>query len=589
MLKRALTLVITLIVAGAAILLISANLRASAGKNSNQYRVALVKSDLVKKTVTATGVLTAWTTVDIKSRAGGRVISLPVEEGTRVRKGQILAEIDPSDTLLTYNSARADIQANDAKVDETQKTLDLQKQQTRIAIDTAIANLNAARAAANATKARYDSAKSQADAQGELTDSDVANAKATLAAETARLNQMTSASHPQENATAEAVLNQAKANLTNAQAQLNREKALLAKGYVPQSDVDTAQAAFEVAKANVANAQKKIDTIEPELDTDLKAEQARVRQVEAAVKTAEANRVQIPLRRQAAAAAWADYKQALANVKQAEAKLAEARAERLNDIIRITQIAQAKAAGARSQASLANADVQLKDTHVKAPSDGIILKKYVEQGTLITSGISFNSTGTSIVQLGDTSRMYVDVQVDESDVAGVDMDQKVDITFDAYATTPYEGKVIKIEPQAVVDSNVTTVHVRVEVDNSVPSYRLLKPGMNATCEFIVDKKDSVVCVPNEALKSDANGDHYVEIAQGGKQAPADKDSEPDPNLLVGVKPVKRPVEIGLEGNDTTEIKSGLREGERILTQTIEPSTSSPSPMMGGRGPGPGRR
>lgn len=174
----------------------------------------------------------------------------------------------------------------------------------------------------------------------------------------------------------------------------------------------------------------------------------------------------------------------------------------------------------------------------------------------------------------------------------MDLDQKVDITFDAYATTPFEGKVIRIDPQAVVESNVTTVHVRVEVDNSVPSFRLLKPGMNASCEFIVQKKDDVIAIPNEALKTDQDGTRYVEVATGGKPAPADKDSEPDPNLFVGIKIDHRKVEVGLEGNDTTEITADLKAGEKIVTQTIEPSTVTPSggaPGFGGGNRGPGRR
>ncbi len=472
-------------------------------------------------------------------------------------------------------------------MDETAKTLALQQKQTRVSIETALANLNSAKAAAASARARYESAKNQADAQKDLTEATVENARATLAAEQERLNQLVSASHPQENASALAALHQAEANAKNAEVQWRRQKALLDKGFVAQSTVDQAEAAYEVAKATLESAREKMNTIQPELDADLKAQRARVRQVQAALNQAETGRVDVKLRQQAAQAAWADYQQALAGVRQAQAKVEEARAEQLNNVIRRTQIAQAIAAGARAQATMVNAKTQLDQTRVVAPSDGIILKKYVEQGTLITSGVSFNSTGTSIVQLGDISRMYVDVQVDETDVANVDMDQKVDITFDAYPTTPFEGKVIKVDPQAVVDQNVTTVHVRVEVDNSVPSYRLLKPGMNATCEFIVDKKDDVVAVPNEALKTDENGGHYVEIAVGGKVAPADKDSEKDPNLLVDIKKVKRPIEIGLEGNDLTEVVSGLKEGDRVITQTIEPSTNIPggNPFGGGRGPG----
>lgn len=556
----------------------------------NQYRVTVVKSDLVKKTVSATGILTPWKTVDIKSRAGGRLISLPVEEGKVVQKGDVIADIDPSDTLLTYNSARADIDSNQARIAETSKTLQLQKAESNITIATAAAGKTAAQATADAARARWQSAQSEADAQGILTEASIANAQANLAAEQQKLSQLSSASQPQSRSLAKSAVDQAAANLKNADAQLVRQKALLDKGFVAASQVDQYQASRDVAAATLESAQKKADTIDPEMTTDLEGQKARVAQFQAALRTAEANRVQIKLKAQAALAAKAEYEQSKAAVLQAKVKVDEAKAQRINDEIRLTQITQAKAARARSQASLVNADIQLKDTHVTAPSDGIILKKYVEQGTLITSGISFNSSGTSIVQLGDISRMYVDVQVDETDVASVDEGQKVDITFDAYPTTPYEGKVIKVEPQAVIDANVTTVHVRVEVDNSDIKFKLLKPGMNSTCEFIVEKKDNVLCVPNEAVKIDNDGNPYVEIAEGGKPAPPEKDSKPDPNLLVGLKPVTTKITVGLAGNETTEVTSGLKEGARVITQTIEPA---PPPTgggaFGGGGKGPGRK
>ncbi len=563
--------------------------QASGSKGKNQYRIAVVKRDLVKKTVTATGILTAWTTVDIKSRAGGRVDKLPVDAGTIIKKGDIIAEIDPSDTLLTYNSAKADIASNQARVQETVKGLEMQKTVSSISINTAKSNLIAATATANASKAHYASARSQSSVQKDLSEAEVENARATLAAEQQRLRQLTSASHPQQTAAAFAAYNQAQANLVNAEAQLKRQKALLEKGFVSQSQVDQAQATFDVATATVNSAKSVTGTILPNLDTDLKAEQARVRQAEAGLRTAKANMVQIDLKKQAADAALADYQQSISMIAQAKLKLQDAQNQKLNDYIKSTQVLQARATGERAKASMANAQIQLDQTHVTAPSDGIVLKKYVEQGTLITSGISFNSSGTSIVQMGDISRMYIDVQVDETDIASVDLDQKVDITFDAYATTPFEGKVIKIDPQAVVDSNVTTVHVRVEVDNTATSYRLLKPGMNASCEFISDKKEDVVSVPNEALKTDDQGERYVEIAEGGKAAPADKDTESDPNLLVEVKVKKTPVKVGLEGNDSSEITVGVKEGDRIITQTIEPSTTPAGGNPFGSSKGPGKK
>lgn len=569
-------------------------MRASADKDQKQFRVAAIERATVRKTVTATGILKAWTTVDIKSRAGGRVERIPVEDGSIVRKGDLIAEIDPSDTLLSLNTAKADIVSNDARIEQTEKELKLQQQQTDVSLQTAIASLKASQASATAALARYNSAREQSDAQAELTNANVESANATLATERARLIQMERATQPQNRAAAQSAVDQAKANLKNAELQLNRQKTLLEKGFVAASAVDQAQATYDVAKATLASAQERLDTIQPEQNADIAAQRARVRQMEAALKTAEANRVQIALQKQSAAAAQADYQRALADVKQAEARVKQAKAEQINNTIRRTQIAQAKAQRARSEASLSNAQIQYEDTRVTAPSDGIILKKYIEPGTMISSGMSFNSTGISIVQMGDISRMYVDVQVDETDVASVDLDQMVDITFDAYATTPFEGKVIKIDPQAVVEQNVTTVHVRVEVDNSAISYRLLKPGMNATCEFIVERKEDVVAVPNEAVKTDDEGNKYVDIPLGGTVAPVDKEAEPgtkpDPDLLVGVKPEKRVIQAGLEGNDNTEVLEGLKEGEKVITQIIEPAPPTPggSPFGGG-GRGPGRR
>ena len=101
-----------------------------------------------------------------------------------------------------------------------------------------------------------------------------------------------------------------------------------------------------------------------------------------------------------------------------------------------------------------------------------------------------NSSGQNLLQIGDTSKMYVDVTVDETDIAAVEEGQNVDVAIEAYPGMPFEGKVIRIDPQAVVLQNVTSVHVRVEVDNSVPTFALLKPGMNATCEFVMEKADS---------------------------------------------------------------------------------------------------
>jgi HlyD family secretion protein len=211
-----------------------------------------------------------------------------------------------------------------------------------------------------------------------------------------------------------------------------------------------------------------------------------------------------------------------------------------------------------------NARTQLNYTTITAPRGGVILKKYVEEGTIITSGkSSFSGTGqgTSVVQLGDLSRMFVLASVDKTDIAQVETGQAVDITLDAYPDEIFEGKVTRIDPQTVVDQNVTTVPVTVEIED--PDARL-KPGMNATCNFVIERKEDVLTVPTEAVK-DQDGKYTVTVLRDGKQ-------------------IERQVEVGIAGDETTEIISGLKEGDTVVTAVIEPQSKSsggPGSRMGG--------
>ena len=160
MVTRILTTIVVIAVLVGGGVFVFKTLGAASTPVGNQYRLGAVETGTVKKTVTATGTLQAWTTIDIKSRAGGRILKLYMEEGKAVKKGDLIAEIDPSDTRLTYKQAEADILSNKSRVQETRETMELQKTQTAVAISTAQANLASARAALASAQARLDSAKS---------------------------------------------------------------------------------------------------------------------------------------------------------------------------------------------------------------------------------------------------------------------------------------------------------------------------------------------------------------------------------------------------------------------------------------------
>jgi len=275
------------------------------------------------------------------------------------------------------------------------------------------------------------------------------------------------------------------------------------------------------------------------------------------LENAKANSVQVKVRQQELASAKAA-------VKQAEAALASALAAKRQIAIREGDIIQASAQVERSEASVRNAKTQLGYTTIVAPRAGVVTKRYVEEGSIITAGrASFSGTGAgvSIVDIADVSRMFALVSVDETDIAQIEVGQQVDVIVEAYPDEIFEGKVTKIAPQSVTEQSVTTIPVTVEIES--PDRRL-KPGMNVTCDFITGRVENVIMVPGEAVNEDDTG-ATVTVLKGGKQ-------------------IKRKVEIGLIGKDYTEIKRGLKVGEKVVTAIIEPTIPG---QMGGAMSGPG--
>jgi HlyD family secretion protein len=88
--------------------------------------------------------------------------------------------------------------------------------------------------------------------------------------------------------------------------------------------------------------------------------------------------------------------------------------------------------------------------------------------------------------------------VDETDVGKLQPGQQATVTVDAFPNRPFSGTVLKIEPQALTEQNVTMFPVLVRIDNKDG---LLRPGMNAEVEIHVGRRDSVLAVPNAALRT----------------------------------------------------------------------------------------
>jgi len=587
-------LIIIVLVIAVATAIFAVKKRSGGHADATQYKLAAADLGPVSKTVSATGILQPWSTVDIKSKAGGRIDSLLVDVGSDVKNGQVVAKIDPTDTLLSVQTAQANIDSANARTAQSAQTFQLQRQQSQIDIRNAQASLQAAEANRETAAAKLADTRDVAGAQPVQTSAAIAEAQANYN-QAVKQRQLLNSTNVQDRAAVQSAYDQAVANQKNAQAIFDRQNNLVAKGYVAQQSVDTAQAQLDVDKALTLSASEKLRTLGAQQQAVAQASDAAVAQAQAALQNAQAGSVDILSKKSAVRQAQAQLDQATAQVQEAKVALDQARANVANVGIKAQDIAINRASVAGNHASLTNAKTTLQQTTVRAPSDGVVLTKYVSQGTIISAGASSVTTGTAIVQLGDITRMYVSAAVDETDVASIDPGQSVEVDFDAYPGVPFDGKVARIDPQAVVNQNVTQFNVRVEIDNSTPTFRLLRPGMNATCNFQVAQKDNVLSVPNDAVQSDGDG-AYVMVGSGGTPAPPDPTTgtPADSGALVGVKTKRREIQVGLEGDDATEITSGIKAGEKVVVQTIQPvvapTTTGTSPIGGGgRGMGGGGR
>ena len=160
--------------------------------------------------------------------------------------------------------------------------------------------------------------------------------------------------------------------------------------------------------------------------------------------------------------------------------------------------ANAKGAVVRAQVSVDNAKIQSEDTDVRAPITGTIIEKDVERGTVIASATNNVSGGTTLLKMADLNLVQVNTLVDETDIGKVQPDQLATVTVDAFPNRTFDGTVLKIEPQAQTQQNVTVFPVLIRIDNRSG---LLRPGMNTEVEIHVGERDSVLAVPNAALRT----------------------------------------------------------------------------------------
>ena len=212
-----------------------------------------------------------------------------------------------------------------------------------------------------------------------------------------------------------------------------------------------------------------------------------------------------------------------------------------------SKLHQAQAQTEQAQASLKQLEEQLSYTTITSPLDGVVLSRDVELGDAVSSILVMGSTATLVMTIGDTTQVYVQGKVDESDIGKVYMNQPARIKVESFKDKTFLGKVTKIAPLGVEKDNVTTFEVRVSIDNPGGE---LKANMTANAEILLEEHKGVLTVPEQAVIYDKDRNASVEV--------------PDPKEKKGRRKVS--IKAGISNGTRTEVLSGLNAGDTVILQ-----------------------
>lgn len=214
-----------------------------------------------------------------------------------------------------------------------------------------------------------------------------------------------------------------------------------------------------------------------------------------------------------------------------------------------TDLKLAEAEVLQSEEAFKEAKERLDDTQIKAPFTGTILNKDVDVGHVISSTLSSASEGTPLFTMANLDNIYVNAQVDEVDISKVAVGQTATVAVDSLPGRTFNGRVERIAPKGKVERTVTIFDVVIIITDKDKG--LLKPGMTAAVSILTDVVKDALIVPNEALRT-KNGAIGVYVMQGGL-----------PNFVK--------VETGKTDGILTEVRSGVKEGEEVVTSSLKQS------------------
>lgn len=483
----------------------------------------------VISSISASGRLRGRVETSVGARVSGRVASVPVREGDRVRAGQVLARLD--DDVLRSQLAQAEDTVRTAQAQLAQATDALVTAKTQVAV--------AARPPLRSDVGRLKADTSQAVAVAEAR---LAGSHQKLIFAQRRLAELRKGPREEEIAAAEAQVQQNQASLQQAERDLRRQQALVKEGAVSQASADQAETNFWVAKRTLENAQARLRQLtagtRPE---QLEQAEADVRAAEADVRAAEATVTG------AKASGSAQLTSLLANPRPEDVTVAKSR---VGEAERAREVAQARLVEA--QRALDVARKRLEDVIVVAPFEGTITQILTEAGAV---------TGPSapLMRLVRTGIPEIRIDLDEINLGKLQTGQEAVVSCEAFPGETFRAKVHEIGAQ--VDTDRGTVEVRL---TPIAPPKWLRPGQTLSVNITLGEPTQRLVVPLTAVTTVGGISTLLAVKDGVIEKRTLKTGPPGPDGI--------PVIEGLgAGEPVLPNPTGHTPGEKVVPKIVAPS------------------
>ena len=234
---------------------------------------------------------------------------------------------------------------------------------------------------------------------------------------------------------------------------------------------------------------------------------------------------------------------------------------------------QAKQQVVQANESVRKAQTNLGYATITSPIDGVVLSKSVEEGQTVAA--SFNTPELFTIAK-DLTNMQVIANVDEADIGGVKVGERVTFTVDAYPEDTFHGQVTQVRQEATTTNNVVTYEVVISAPNSNLK---LKPGLTASVTIYTFERNGVLCVPTKALRFTPTKETI------GKQRKLQDCNGKDKLWTLEGNVVKaHPVKIGMTDGANTEIVAGMAKGTEVISEIVVVNEDMPEMGEGERSP-----